>query len=100
MSRPRPYSAHSRSAARPEVIDRAVYGTIVVTSVLVVYDGWSKLKLGDANMVILDRLVAMVIGMCSPQAWTRSPNTETLRGATSRCISSETNHGLCSSACR
>ena len=27
-----------RSAERPGVIDRAVYGTIVVTSVLVLYD--------------------------------------------------------------
>ena len=62
MSRPQPYSARSSSAARPEVIDRAVYGTIVVTSVLVVYDGWSNLRLADAIAVILGPVVAMVIG--------------------------------------
>jgi hypothetical protein len=39
-----------------------VYGTIVVTSLLVVYDGWSNLKLGDAIVVILGPVVAMVIG--------------------------------------
>ena len=62
MPRPQPYSARSRSAARPKVIDRAVYGTIVVTSVLVVYDGWSNLRLADAVAVILGPVVAMVIG--------------------------------------
>lgn len=62
MPRPQPYSARSRSAARPEVIDRAVYGTIVVTSVLVVYDGWANLKLGDAIAIILGPVLAMVIG--------------------------------------
>jgi len=51
-----------RSAGRPAVIDRAVYGTIVVTSVLVVYDGWAHLKLSDAIAIILGPVVAMVIG--------------------------------------
>jgi hypothetical protein len=51
-----------RSAGRPGVIDRAVYGTIVVTSVLVVYDGWANLRLSDAVAIILGPLVAMVIG--------------------------------------
>jgi hypothetical protein len=52
----------SRPAVRAGLIDRGVYGTIVVTSVLVVYDGWSRLKLGDAILVILGPIVAMVIG--------------------------------------
>jgi hypothetical protein len=50
------------SAGRPSVIDRAVYGTIVVTSVLVVYDGWASLKVLGAIAVILGPIVAMVIG--------------------------------------
>jgi hypothetical protein len=50
------------SASRPGVIDRAVYGTIVVTSVLVVYDGWADLKVLGAIAVILGPVVAMVIG--------------------------------------
>jgi hypothetical protein len=51
-----------RPAARPGTIDRGVYGTIVVTSVLVIYDGWGKLTIGDAIAVIIGPLVAMVIG--------------------------------------
>jgi len=51
-----------RSAERPGVIDRAVYGTIVVTSVLVLYDGWANLKVLGAVAVILGPVVAMVIG--------------------------------------
>jgi hypothetical protein len=43
-------------------MDRGVYGTIVVTSVLVVYDGWAHLKLSDAVAIILGPMVAMVIG--------------------------------------
>lgn len=62
MPQPQRYSARSRSAARRDAIDRAVYGTIVVTSVLVVYDGWPDLKLGDAIVVILGPMVAIVIG--------------------------------------
>jgi hypothetical protein len=50
------------SASRPGVIDRAVYGTIVVTSVLVIYDGWANLRVLGAIAVILGPIVAMVIG--------------------------------------
>jgi hypothetical protein len=39
-----------------------VYGTIVVTSVLVVYDGWTSLKRLDAVAIILGPVIAMVIG--------------------------------------
>jgi hypothetical protein len=35
------------------VIDRAVYGTIVVTSVLAVYDGWANPRLLDAAAILL-----------------------------------------------
>jgi hypothetical protein len=62
MPRPQPFAAPSGSPVRPDVIDRAVYGTIVVASVLVVYDGWSNLKLADAIAVILGPVLAMVIG--------------------------------------
>lgn len=54
--------AVTRLAGRPGVIDRAVYGTIVVTSVLVVYDGWAKLRVLGAIAVILGPVVAIVIG--------------------------------------
>jgi hypothetical protein len=52
----------SRPGEHRRVIDRAVYGTIVVTSVLVVYDGWANLKLADAVVVILGPVIAMVVG--------------------------------------
>jgi hypothetical protein len=51
-----------KSAGRPGVIDRAVYGTIVVTSVLVLYDGWANLKVAGAVAVILGPVIAIVIG--------------------------------------
>ena len=38
-----------RSASREGFIDRAVYGTIVVTSVLVLYDGWANLTVWTAD---------------------------------------------------
>jgi hypothetical protein len=43
-------------------MDRAVYGTIVITSTLVIYDGWANLKVSGAVAVILGPVVAMVIG--------------------------------------
>jgi hypothetical protein len=49
-----------RSACRPGVIDRGVHGTIVVTSVLVVYDGWAHLRFWDAVAII--RLVVNLGG--------------------------------------
>jgi hypothetical protein len=55
-------SGASEAAVSPRIIDRAVYGTIVVTSVLVVYDGWANLRLRDAVAIILGPLIAMVIG--------------------------------------
>lgn len=74
----------SRPPPRLKVIDRGVYGTIVVTSVLVVYDGWANLKLADVVMVILGPLVAMVIGhvfaasLAAYPALGRRPNREEL----------------------
>lgn len=52
----------STSAVRPGLVRREVYGTIVVTSVLVVYDGWVNLRVLGAIAVILGPIVAMVIG--------------------------------------
>jgi hypothetical protein len=55
-------AASSRLWGHTRVFDRAVYGTIVVTSVLVVYDGWANLRLLKAVAIILGPVVAMVIG--------------------------------------
>ena len=51
-----------KAAARPTVIGKAVYGTIVVTSVLVVYDGWANLQFSDTVAIMLGPVIAMVIG--------------------------------------
>jgi hypothetical protein len=52
----------SRLWGHTRVIDRAVYGTIVVTSVLVVYDGWANLRVLQAVTIIVGPVLAMVIG--------------------------------------
>ena len=49
------------AAARPQVLARAVYATITLTSVLIVYDGWSSLKLLDVVWVIVGPILAMFI---------------------------------------
>jgi hypothetical protein len=46
---------------RPQVVGRVVYATITLTSVLIVYDGWSSLKLLDVVGVILGPILAMFI---------------------------------------
>lgn len=43
------------------MIGRVVYATITLTSVLIVYDGWSSLKLLDVVGVILGPILAMFI---------------------------------------
>jgi hypothetical protein len=42
-------------------LDRAIYTTITVMSVLIVYDGWQNLKLGAAVGVILGPVLAMFV---------------------------------------
>jgi hypothetical protein len=47
--------------ARPFYLDRAVYTTITVMSVLIVYDGWQNLKFWAAVGVILGPVLAMFV---------------------------------------
>jgi hypothetical protein len=42
-------------------LDRAIYATITLMSVLVVYDGWQNLKLRDAIGVILGPVLAIFV---------------------------------------
>jgi hypothetical protein len=48
--------------ARPILVDRIVYGTITVMSVLIIYDGWQTLRLIDVVLVIVGPIIAMFIG--------------------------------------
>jgi hypothetical protein len=50
-----------RSARRPVAINRAVVGTITVTSVLIVYDGWASRKLLEVVAIIIGPVLAMFI---------------------------------------
>ncbi len=47
--------------ARPILIDRVIYTTITLASVLIVYDGWTKLKLADVAWIIIGPVLAMFI---------------------------------------
>ena len=50
-----------RSVRRPVAINRAVVGTITVTSVLIVYDSWASRKLLDVVAIIVGPVLAMFI---------------------------------------
>ncbi len=47
--------------ARSVVIDRVIYTTITLTCVLIVYDGWTNLKLGDVAWIIVGPVLAMYV---------------------------------------
>jgi len=46
---------------RPHVIGRIVTATITLVCVLIVYDGWTNLKVRDVVVVILGPVIAIVI---------------------------------------
>jgi hypothetical protein len=48
--------------SRPILVDRIVYGTITMMSVLIIYDGWQQLRLVDVVLVIVGPIIAMFIG--------------------------------------
>jgi hypothetical protein len=50
-----------RAISRPILIDRIVYATITIMSVLIIYDGWQNLRLVDVIGVIVGPVVAMFI---------------------------------------
>jgi hypothetical protein len=47
--------------ARPVIIGRAVTGTITLVCVLIVYDGWAKLRLIDVVGIVLGPIAAIFI---------------------------------------
>jgi hypothetical protein len=47
---------------RPTSLDRVVYATITLMSVLIVYDGWQNLRLPGVIAVIVGPIVAMFLG--------------------------------------
>jgi len=49
------------SSHHPVVIDRVVYGTITLMSMLIIYDGWQDLRLIEVIGVIVGPVVAMFL---------------------------------------
>src|SRR6202453_1742813 len=47
--------------SHPVLVDRIVYATITIMSVLIIYDGWQNLRLVDVIGVIVGPVVAMFI---------------------------------------
>jgi hypothetical protein len=53
--------AATLESLRPATVDRIVYTTITMMSVLIIYDGWQHLRLFDVVGVIVGPVVAMFI---------------------------------------
>ncbi len=49
------------SVTQPILVDRIVYATITIMSVLIIYDGWQHLRLVDVIGVIVGPVVAMFL---------------------------------------
>src|ERR1700723_3328115 len=58
---PAPVTRVMSGLNRPILIDRVIYATITVMSVLIIYDGWQQLKLIDVLGVIVGPVVAMFV---------------------------------------
>ena len=69
-------------------LDRAIYTTITVMSVLIVYDGWQNLKFGAAVGVILGPVLAMFVSHVFQHPWPGKPSCTGVPAAARRCTSS------------
>jgi hypothetical protein len=52
--------AHDR-LSQPVLVDRIIYATITMMSVLIIYDGWQHLRLIDVVGVIVGPVLAMFL---------------------------------------
>lgn len=57
-----------RSVGRPVIISHVVVGTITLTSVLIIYDGWASLRFGDAVAIIVGPVLAIFIARAFAEA--------------------------------
>ena len=46
-------------SATPIDVDRVIYATITLMSVLIVYDGWARLQLLDVVLIIVGPIIAV-----------------------------------------
>jgi hypothetical protein len=58
---PTPVTRVVGTVTQPVLIDRLVYATITIMSVLIIYDGWQHLKLIDVIGVIVGPVIAMFL---------------------------------------
>src|ERR1700683_505758 len=58
---PTPVTRATGTVTRPILVDRIVYATITIMSVLIIYDGWQHLRLLDVIGVIVGPVVAMFL---------------------------------------
>ena len=61
MSNPLASERGLRRLHRPLLVDRIVYATITMMSVLIIYDGWQNLRLIDVVGVIVGPVLAMFL---------------------------------------
>lgn len=61
MTTPQDAERGLRRLHRPVLVDRIVYATITMMSVLIIYDGWQNLKLINVVPVIFGPVLAMFI---------------------------------------
>src|SRR5580692_11856388 len=58
---PTPVARVMGSVAHPILVDRIIYATITIMSVLIIYDGWQHLRLIDVAGVIIGPVLAMFL---------------------------------------
>ncbi len=61
MSRPSESDRPVNRLQQPVLVDRIVYATITIMSVLIIYDGWQHLRLIDVAGVIIGPVLAMFL---------------------------------------
>jgi hypothetical protein len=78
---PTPMTRVMGAVGQPILVDRIVYATITIMSVLIIYDGWQHLKVVDVIAVIVGRVVAMFIAHVFRLHWpSKSTSDEHLLG--------------------
>ena len=70
--------------SRPVYLDRALYTTITVMSVLIAYDGWQHLKFWAAAGVILGPVLAMFVSHVFSASPPGKPSCTSVPAAASR----------------
>jgi hypothetical protein len=71
-----PVSMRLDRLSQPGLVDRIIYATITMMSVLIIYDGWQKLRLIDVVGVIVGPVLAMFLAHVFSGAMARHVEAE------------------------